>query len=162
MDWFKIGRGVWQSCILSLCLFSFYAEYIMQNAGLDEVQAGIKIAGRNINKLRYTDDTTNGRKWRGTKEPLDEGERGEWKIWLKTQHSKNEDHGYYHYHLRNSIYNQGFTAFCAKFSSHKEGYGMEGSPYLLSGVRAGILILSPVWSEFDLHWHIRGPRCNSS
>lgn len=82
---------------------------------------------------------------------LDEGERREWKIWLKTQHSKDEDHGYYHYHLRSWIHNQGFTAFCAKFSSHKEGYGMEGSPYLLSGVRAGILILSPVWSESDLH-----------
>ena len=58
MDWFKIGKGVYQGCILSLCLFSFYAEYIMQNARLDEVQAGIKIAWRNINNLRYADDTT--------------------------------------------------------------------------------------------------------
>ena len=52
-DWFQIGKGVSQGCILSLCLFNFYAEYIMQNAGLDETQAGIKIAGRNINNLRY-------------------------------------------------------------------------------------------------------------
>ena len=58
MNWFKIGKGVIQGCISSPCLFSFYAEYIMRNAGLDEAQAGIKIAGRNTNNLRYTDDTT--------------------------------------------------------------------------------------------------------
>ena len=57
-DWFQIGKGVFQGCILSPCLFNFYAEYIMRNAGLDEAQAGIKIAGRNINSLRYADDTT--------------------------------------------------------------------------------------------------------
>ena len=57
-DWFQIGRGVHQGCILSPCLFNFYAEYIMRNAGLEEAQAGIKIAGRNINNLRYADDTT--------------------------------------------------------------------------------------------------------
>jgi len=58
VDWFKIGKGVRQSCIFSLCLFNLYAEYIMQNARLNESQAGIKIAGRNINNLRYADDTT--------------------------------------------------------------------------------------------------------
>ena len=57
-DWFQIGKGVCQGCILSPCLFNFYAEYIMRNAGLEEAQAGIKIAGRNINNLRYADDTT--------------------------------------------------------------------------------------------------------
>ena len=57
-DWFQIGKGVRQGCILSPCLFNFYAEYIMRNAGLKETQAGIKIAGRNINNLRYADDTT--------------------------------------------------------------------------------------------------------
>ena len=57
-DWFQIGKGVCQGCILSPCLFNFYAEYIMRNAGLEETQAGIKIAGRNINNLRYADDTT--------------------------------------------------------------------------------------------------------
>ena len=56
-DWFQIGKGVRQGCILSSCLFNLYAEYIMQNAGQDETQAGIKIARRNINNLRYADDT---------------------------------------------------------------------------------------------------------
>ena len=58
IDWFQIGRGVHQGCILSLCLSNLYGEYIMRNAGLDEAQAGIRIAGRNINHLRYADDTT--------------------------------------------------------------------------------------------------------
>ena len=57
-DWFQIGKGVRQGCILSPCLFNLYAEYIMRNSGLDEAQTGIKIAGRNINNLRYADDTT--------------------------------------------------------------------------------------------------------
>ena len=57
-DWFQIGKGVYQGCILSPCLFNFYAEYIMINAGLDEAQAEIKVAGRIINNLRYADDTT--------------------------------------------------------------------------------------------------------
>ena len=58
MDWFQIGKGVRQGCILSPCLFNLYAEYIMRNAKLDEAQAGIKTSGRNINNLRYADDTT--------------------------------------------------------------------------------------------------------
>ena len=58
IDWFQIGKGVHQGCILSPCLFNFYAEYIMRNAGLGEAQAGIKIARRNINNLRYADDAT--------------------------------------------------------------------------------------------------------
>ena len=57
-DWFQIGKGVCKGCILLPCLFNFYVEYIMQNARLDETQAGIKITGRNINNLRYADDTT--------------------------------------------------------------------------------------------------------
>ena len=57
-DWFQIGKGVRQGCILSPCLFNFYAEYIIRNAGLEEAQVGIKIVGRNINNLRYADDTT--------------------------------------------------------------------------------------------------------
>ena len=73
-DWFQIGKRVHQGCILSPCLFNLHTEYIMRNAGQDEAQAGIKIAGRNINNFRYADDT---RKQRGTKEPFDEGERGE-------------------------------------------------------------------------------------
>ena len=58
MNWFKTGKGVQQGCILSLCLFNLYAEYIIQNARLDEAQAGIKIARRNVNNFRYADDTT--------------------------------------------------------------------------------------------------------
>ena len=77
-DWFQIRKGVHQGCIVSPWLFNLHAEYIMQNARLDEAQAGIKISGRNINNLRYTDDTTLiGRKQRRTKEPLDVSERGE-------------------------------------------------------------------------------------
>ena len=73
-DWFQIGKDVPQGCILSPWLFNLYAEYIMRNVGLDEVQAGIKIVGRNINNLRYADDPY-GRKIRKTKEPLDESEK---------------------------------------------------------------------------------------
>ena len=77
-DWFQIGKGVCQGCILPPCLFNLYAEYIMRNAGLEETQAGIKIAGRNINNLRYADDTTTyGRKRRRTKELLNESDRVE-------------------------------------------------------------------------------------
>ena len=75
-DWFQIGKGAHQGCILSPCLFNLYAEYIMQNARLDETKAGIKIAGRHINNLRYADDTTlMAEKQRRAKEPLDK--RGE-------------------------------------------------------------------------------------
>ena len=58
INWFKIERGVWKGCLLSPCLFNLYTEHIMRNAGLDELQAVIKTAGRNINKFRYADDTT--------------------------------------------------------------------------------------------------------
>ena len=75
-DWFQIGEGVCQGCILSPCLFNICAEYIMRNAGLDEAQAGIKTAGRNINHLRHADDTTLMAESED-KEPLDESERGE-------------------------------------------------------------------------------------
>ena len=78
-DWFRIEKGV-QDCLLSPCLFNLYTEYTVRNDGLDELQAGIKIARRNINHLRYADDTTlkqYGRKQRGIEEILDEGEGGE-------------------------------------------------------------------------------------
>ena len=79
MNWFEIGKGVPQRYILSLCLFNLHAEYIMQNAGLDEPQAGIKTAGRNTNILRYTSDTTLMAESEEEldEEPLDEGERKE-------------------------------------------------------------------------------------
>ena len=79
---------------MSPCLFNFYAEYIMRNAGLEEAQAGIKIAGRNINNLRYADDTT---LMAETEEELKslsmKVKEKEWKSWLKAQHSENKDHG---------------------------------------------------------------------
>ena len=78
-DWFQIGKGVRQGCILSPCLFNFYAEYIVRNAGLNEARAGIKIAGRNIKNLRYTDDTTLMAESEELKSPLmkvkEEGEK---------------------------------------------------------------------------------------
>ena len=82
MDWFKLRKGVHQSCISSPCLFNFYAEYIMQNTKLDAPQAGIKIAGRNINNLRYADDTTfmaeseEELKWRGIEVKEESGKAG--------------------------------------------------------------------------------------
>ena len=76
IDWFQIGKGVRQGCILSPCLFNFYAEDIMRNAGLEEAQAGIKIARRNTNNLRHADDAILMAE-RGTKKPLDESEIGE-------------------------------------------------------------------------------------
>ena len=101
-DRFKIGKGVHQGCILSTCSFNLYTEYIMWNTRLDEAQTGIKISGRNINNLRYADDTTlmaESEEELESKEPLDKSERGEWKSWLKTQRSKNEDHGLQSYHF---------------------------------------------------------------
>ena len=87
--WFQIGKGVFQACVLSPCLFNLYAEYIMRNAWLEEAQTGIKIAGR----ISITSDMQMTpplwQKWRRTKEPLDESEKGEWKSCLKAQHSEN-------------------------------------------------------------------------
>ena len=89
-DWFQIGKGVCQSCILLPCLFNFYAEYIMRNAGLEEAQAGIKIAGRNINDLRYADDTTlMAESEEELKSLLMKVKEESGKSWLKAQHSGN-------------------------------------------------------------------------
>ena len=99
-DWFQIGKRVRQGCILSPCLFNLHAEYIMRNAGLEEAQAGIKIAGRNINNLRYADYTTlMAESEEEFKKPLDESDSGERKSWLKAQHSENEDHGIRSHHF---------------------------------------------------------------
>ena len=77
-DWFQIGKGVRQGCILSPCLFNLYVKYIRRKVGLDETQAGIKINGRNINNLRHADDTTlMAESEEKLKKPLDESERGE-------------------------------------------------------------------------------------
>ena len=89
-DWFHIGKGVHQGCILSPCLFNFYAEYIMRNAGLDETQAGIKISGRNINNLRYADDTTlMAESEEELKSLLMRVKEESGKSWIKAQHSEN-------------------------------------------------------------------------
>ena len=77
MNWFQIGKGVCQGCIFSPCLFNLYAEYIMRNAGLDEAQAGLKIARRNINNLRYAGDTTLMAESEEELKRNDESERGE-------------------------------------------------------------------------------------
>ena len=89
-DWFQIGKGVCQGCILSPCLFNLDAEYIMRNAGLEEAQAGMKIARRNNNNLRYADDTTlMTESEEELKSLLMKVKEESGKAWLKTQHSKN-------------------------------------------------------------------------
>ena len=89
-DWFQIGKGVRQGCIFSPCLSNLYAEYIMRNPGLDEAQAGIKIAGRNVNNLRYADDTTLlAESKEELKSLLMKVKEESEKSWLKAQHSEN-------------------------------------------------------------------------
>ena len=88
-DWFQIGKGVCQGCILSPCLFNLYAQYIMRNAGLGEAQAGIKIAGRNISNLRYADDTIFMAENEELKSLLMKVKEKSEKVGLKTQHSEN-------------------------------------------------------------------------
>ena len=98
-DWFQIGKRVCQGCVLSSCLFNLYAEYIMRKAGLDEAQAGIMIAGRNINNLRYADDTTLMAESEEELKSLLMKVKEERKSWLNTQHSKNYDHGIWSHHF---------------------------------------------------------------
>ena len=99
-DWSQIGKGVHQGCILSPCLFNLYAEYIMKNVGLEEAQAGIKIARRNISNLRYADDTTlMAENEEELKSLLMKVKSGELNSWLNAQHSKNEDHGIQSHHF---------------------------------------------------------------
>ena len=96
-DWFQIGKGVHQGCTLSPCLFNFYAEYILRNAGLEEAQAGSKIAERSINNLRYADDTTLMAESKEELKSLLMKVKEE--SWLKAQHSENEDHGIWSHHF---------------------------------------------------------------
>ena len=98
-DWFQIGKGVRQGCILSPCLCNFYAEYIMRNAGLYEAQAGIKIARRNVSNLRYADDTNLMAQNEELKSLLIKVKEESEKQWLKAQHSENLDHGIWSCHF---------------------------------------------------------------
>ena len=88
-DWFQIGKGVCQGCILPPCIFNLYAEYIMRNAGLEKAQAGIEIAGRKINNLRYADDTTLMAESEQELKSLLMKLKRRVKSWLKAQHSEN-------------------------------------------------------------------------
>ena len=99
-DWFQIGKGVCQGCILSPCLFNLYAEYIMKNTGLEEAQAGVKIARRNINNLRYAVDTTlMAESEEELKSLLKKVEEESEKVGFKSQHSENYDHGIWPHHF---------------------------------------------------------------
>ena len=100
MEWFQVGKGVCQGCIWSPCLFNLYAEYIIQNAGPDEAQAGIKIAGRNINNLRYADDTTlMAESEEQLKSLLRRVKEESEKAGLKLNTQKAKDHGIWFYHF---------------------------------------------------------------
>ena len=104
-DWFQIGKGVHQGCILSPCLFNLYAEYIMRNAGLDKVQAGIKIARRNINNLRFADDTTlMAESEEELKSLLMKVKEENEKTWFNAQHSKNKNHDIQSHHFMANIW----------------------------------------------------------
>ena len=123
-DWFQIGKGVHQvhQGILSPCLFNLYAEYIMKNAGLEEAQAGIKVAGRNINNLRYADDTTLlAESEEELKSLLMKVKEESGKSWLKAQHSENGDHGIWSHHfMANRWGNNGNTErfYCGGLQNH--------------------------------------------
>ena len=102
-----LGNEYDKAVYCQIPVYLTYAEYIMRNAGMDELQAGIKIAGRNINNFRYAGDSTlMGVSEEESKESLYEGERGQWKIWLKIQHSKNWDHGIWSHHFTANIWGQ--------------------------------------------------------
>ena len=99
-DCFQIGKAVYQDCILSPCLFNLYAVYITQNAGLDEAQAAIKIAGRNMNNIRYVDaPTLMAENEEELKSHFMKVKEESWKRWLKTQHSENKDCGIWSHHF---------------------------------------------------------------
>ena len=99
-DWFQIGKGVSQGCMLSPCSFDLSAEYIMRHAGLEEAQAGIKIARRSINNLRCADDTTlMAEREEERKNLLMKGKEESEKVWLKAQNSENEDQGIWSHHF---------------------------------------------------------------
>ena len=115
-DWFQIGKGVHQGCILSPWLFNFYAEYIMRNSVLEEAQAGIKIAGRNINHLRYADDTTLMAESEEELKSLLMKVKEESETVGLSQHSENEDHGIRSHHLMGNRWANSRNSFRLYFS----------------------------------------------
>ena len=117
-DWFQIGKGVHQGCILSPCLFNFYAEYIIRYASLDEAQAGIKIAGRNINNLRYADGTTLMIESEEELKSLLMKVTGERKSWLKAQHSEKEDHGIWPHHFMANRWGNSVRLYLGGLQNH--------------------------------------------
>ena len=117
--WFQIGKGVRQGCILLPCLFNFYAEYIMRNAGLEEAQAGIKIAGRNINHLRYADETTlMAESEEELKSLLMKMKQESGKRWLKAQHSENEGHGIRSHHFMGNRWGNSVRLYILGLQNH--------------------------------------------
>ena len=122
-DWFQIGKGVRQGCILSPCLFNLYAEYIMRNAGLEEAQAGIKIPGRNINDLRYADDTTlMAESEEELKSLLMKVKMESEKVGFKAQHSENEDHGIRSHHFMGNRWGNSGNSVRLYFSGLQNHY----------------------------------------
>ena len=118
-DWFQIGKGVHQGCILSPCLFNLYAEYIMRNAGLEETQAGIKIAGRNINNLKYADDTTlMAESEEELKSLLMKVKEESEKVGLKLKHSENEDHGISSHHFMGNRWGNSVRLYLFVLQNH--------------------------------------------
>ena len=118
-DWFQIRKGVRQGCILSPCLFNFYAEYIMRNAGLEEAQAGIKIAGRNINNLRYADDTTlMAESEEELKSFLMKVKVESEKVGLKLNIQKKEDHGIRSHHFMGSRWGNNVSLYFLGLQNH--------------------------------------------
>ena len=117
-DWFLIGKGVHQGCILSPCLYNLYAEYIMQNAGLDEAQAGIKIARRNINNLRYAEDTTLMAESEELKSLLMKVKEDSEKVGLKLKHSENEDHGIQSHHFMGNRWGNSVRLYFSGLQNH--------------------------------------------
>ena len=117
-EWFQIGKGERQGCILSPCLFNFYEEYIMRNAGLEEAQAGIKI-GRNINNLRYADDTTlMAESEEELKRLLMKEKEESEKSWLKAQHSENEDNGIWSHHFMGNRWGNSVRLYFSGLQNH--------------------------------------------
>ena len=118
-DWIQIGKGVRQGCILSPCLFNFYAEYIMRNAGLEETQAGIKIAGRNINNVRYADDTTfMAESEEELKSLLMQVKVESEKVGLKAQHSESKDHGIRSHHFMGNRWGNSVRLYFSGLQNH--------------------------------------------